>query len=298
VSEMPAYRVRRAPRTEFVTVRGLGHRVLRWGPPDDDPVVLLHGFLDTAETFQFVVDAFEHDWPLLAFDWRGFGDTAWAPGGYWFPDYFADLDALLDACVPGRNVRLVGHSMGGNVALWYAGIRPERVRAVVDLEGFGLPRTDPQEAPSRLQRWLDQQRDTPAYGEYDDVPSFARLLARRNPRLTPERAAFVAQAWTRPLPDGRIGLRADPAHKAINPYLYRRDEADACWRRIAAPVYLLLAEHSEYLPGLGRDGARETFASIIPSLEIEILPGAGHMLHHEQPREVAARVERFLSTHR
>src|SRR5580658_808948 len=116
--------------------------VTRWGPPPSEsvsPVVLLHGWLDCGETFQFLVDALERDWPLAALDWRGFGRSGWAGDGYWFPDYLADLDGLLALLSPSRPARLVGHSMGGNVASLYAGVRPERVRSVVNLEGFWLP---------------------------------------------------------------------------------------------------------------------------------------------------------------
>ena len=141
--------MRRLPRHETRTVRGLAHHVTRWGPESDDPVVLLHGWADTADTFQFLVDALEGDWPLVAFDWRGFGRSAWSGTDYWFPDYFADLDFLLDTLCPAGPARLVGHSMGGNIALLYAGIRPERVRSVVSLEGFGLPRSDAEDAPGR-----------------------------------------------------------------------------------------------------------------------------------------------------
>ena len=71
----------------------------RWGPAPSAmrrPVVLLHGCQDTGDTFQFLVDEFERDWPLAALDWRGFGRSDWAPDGYWFPEYLADLDALLE----------------------------------------------------------------------------------------------------------------------------------------------------------------------------------------------------------
>ncbi len=48
---------------------------------------------------------------MVAPDWRGFGDSEWVPGGYWFPDYFADLDGLLDALAPQSRARVIGHSM-------------------------------------------------------------------------------------------------------------------------------------------------------------------------------------------
>ena len=289
-----SYVARRVPREARVVVRGVGHRVLRFGPDSDDPVVLLHGWADTADTFQFLADALERDWPLLAFDWRGFGGSDWTPQGYWFPDYFADLDALLERCCPGAPARLVGHSMGGNTALISAGPRPARIRRVVSLEGFGLPRSQPDDAPGRYREWLQQLRQPPAFGDYQDVAELAQLLRRRNPRLGADVAGFVAAAWTRPAPGGGVRLRADPAHRLLNPYRYRRDEAEACWSRIEAAALLVLGGQSEFLPRLGADGGEEYFRRWIPGVRVEFLEDAGHMLHHERPAAVARLVEAFL----
>uniref|UniRef100_UPI002362DFF1 alpha/beta fold hydrolase n=3 Tax=Pseudomonadota TaxID=1224 RepID=UPI002362DFF1 len=79
------------------------------------PLVLLHGWMDVGASFQFVVDALAGDREVIALDWRGFGlSEASGAGCYWFPDYLADLDALLDAVSPSAPVDLLGHSMGGN----------------------------------------------------------------------------------------------------------------------------------------------------------------------------------------
>jgi len=288
------YVPRRVAERLRVRLRGLDHHVLRWGPASDDPIVLLHGFLDTAETWQFVVDQLPEDWPLLALDLRGFGRTDWAPGGYWFPDYYADLEALLQQFCAQPRARLVGHSMGGNIALAYAGIRPERVGRVVNLEGFGLVRSDPRQAPARLARWLDEAVEQPEFNSYAGFEEFARLLLRRNPRLTAERALFIARAWSREQPDGRVRISADPAHKRLNPYIYRRDELEACWREIRAPVLLVAGQSSDYRTRLGADGDYDRFSELIAGVAIAEIPGASHMLHHEQPEAVAAVIAAFL----
>jgi pimeloyl-ACP methyl ester carboxylesterase len=286
--------MRRLPRHETLTVRGLTHHVTRWGPQSDDPVVLLHGWADTTDTYQFLVDALEHDWPLVGFDWRGFGRSQWSGRDYWFPDYFADLDVLLDAFCPGGPARLVGHSMGGNIALLYAGIQPERVRRVISLEGFGLPRSDVDDTPGRYRQWLQQLRDPPPFGEFKSFDELAHLLLKRNPRLTADRAAFIARSWSAPTDAGTVRITADPAHKLLNPYRYRRDEAEACWRRIQAPALLVLAGKSEMLRLLGEEGTEAGFRAAIPGVDIEVLETAGHMLHHEQPEAVARVIEAFL----
>ncbi|MBS1200551.1 MAG: alpha/beta hydrolase [Proteobacteria bacterium] len=288
------YAPRRPPRHESVTVRGIEHHLTRWGPDSDDPVVLLHGWVDTADTFQFLVDAFERDWPLAAFDWRGFGRSGWQPDGYWFPDYFADLDQMLDLLCPHGPARLVGHSMGGNIAMLYAGIRPERVRRVASLEGFGLPRTGVEAAPGRFREWLHQLREPQSFGEFRSHDEFAHYLLRRNPRLTAERAAFIARSWAGATGTGAVRVQADPAHKRVNPYRYLREDAEACWRQVVAPALLVLATDSDYRARLGEDGEPERLRRAFPAICVEMLADAGHMMHHERPEAVARLLDDFL----
>ena len=140
-------------------IRGINYVVNTWGNADDPLLVYLHGWGDTGSTFQFVVDELRQRWFVVAPDWRGFGRSSVATGAattaYWFADYLADLDHLLKHYSPSKSVRLVGHSMGGNVAGLYAGAMPERVQSFVNIEGFGLPDSDPDAAPDRYRRWID-----------------------------------------------------------------------------------------------------------------------------------------------
>jgi pimeloyl-ACP methyl ester carboxylesterase len=292
------YRALRAPRREFLRVRGLDMHLTHWGPePTSDAplVLLLHGWQDTGETFQFMVDAFERDLPLTALDWRGFGRSEWPQEGYWFPDYLADLDALLLQVSAGARAQLVGHSMGGNIASLYAGLRPERVRCVVNLEGVGLPRTSPEQAPSRLRRWLDEVQLAPAVKEYDSFDQLAAIIAHRYPRICANKAAFVARAWGRQDADGRIRLMGDGRHRRVNPILYKREDAEACWREVKAPMLLILGAESSHVGNLGQDGTPAAFRAIMPHVNIENVAGAGHLLHIEKPDAVAPLIEAFLA---
>jgi pimeloyl-ACP methyl ester carboxylesterase len=290
------YRPRRVPRHSMLRLRGIDTHLTQWGPADRAPLVFLHGFLDTSDTFQFLVDAFAGDHPIIAPDWRGFGRSGRGPGSYWFPDYIADLDALLEVVAPGAPATLVGHSMGGNVAALYGGIRPERVARVANLEGYGLPDTRPEDAPGRYRRWLEELRREPGEARYASLEEFAALLQRRNPRLPPERARYIADSWTRARPDGGYALSADPAHRLVNPVLYRRAEAESCWRRCVAPVLLVRGGVSDAPARLGAASADEYYRSIYPNVTIATLPQAGHMLHHEQPEALARLVEPFLAS--
>lgn len=291
-----AYEPLRAPRFEEVTVRGLRHRVTWWGERTLTPVVLLHGFQDCGATWQFLADRLPASWSLAAPDWRGFGHSEPAPGGYWFPDYFADLEALLNVLSPDGPARVVGHSMGANIAQMYAGIRPERFAWLVNLEGFGLPRTGPEEAPSRYARWLDELRQPLREGRYRSTAQLAAFLSSRNARLGPDRAEFIARAWTRPVASGpgsqEVELLFDPRHRLINPVLYRREEAESCWARVRCPVLLLKGDADDGRSASARADAAG-LGSHIQHLEIVTVTGAGHMLHHEQPEAVARHIIAF-----
>lgn len=288
------YQPLRPPRHEIVILRGLRHHLTRWGPASDSPTLLLHGWMDTGDTFQFVVDELPAQRAFVALDWRGFGRSQWEANGYWFPNYLADLDALLDIVSPSRPAQIVGHSMGGNVACLYAGVRSEHVRRLVNIEGCGLPRTSAEKAPERYREWLDQLRSAPAFADYASHDQLAEFLSGRNPRLPPERAAFIARRWAQESAPDRVRISSDPRHKLVNPVLYRREEAEACWRRITAPVLLLLAASSELRPRLGADGSEECFRALIANLRIETLAECGHMMHHERPEAVARLLETFL----
>jgi pimeloyl-ACP methyl ester carboxylesterase len=284
--------VLRKPWREEVTVRGLRHRLTWWGERSASPVVLLHGWMDTGDTWQFLADRLPSDWSCVAPDWRGFGDTQWPADGYWFADYLADLEALLDVVCPEGPVRLVAHSMGGNVASMYAGIRPKRIRWLANLEGIGLRRSSPDEAPARYAEWLDQLREPPKMRRYATLEALVNFIVTRNPAMPRDRAEFIARAWTKRDGDGFV-LAFDPRHRIVSAMLFRREEAEACWRRIEAPVLLFLAQHSDIRPRIDPDGSDDYFHTLYRDLRIVHLPNVGHMMHLEDPDAVARHLVAF-----
>lgn len=282
--------------SEWIDVRGLRYHVRRWGEEPAPKLFLLHGWMDVSASFQFLVDALTCDWCVLAPDWRGFGESAWAPEHYLFADYLADLEALLDRYSPDEAANLIGHSLGGNVACIYAGVRPHRVRCVVSLEGFGIQRAQPVEAPERYARWLDQQTDPPRLADYASRERVAWRVKKNNPRLTDEKAAFLAEHWARRTAGGAFVLRADPRHKMKSPVLYRLEEAMACWRRVHAPVLWIEGGASPIRAWLGEDDAGFAVRMrAFRDLRHATVPGAGHMLHHDAPEAVAKLIEDFAS---
>ena len=277
------------------TIRNLRYHVRTWGDAGAPKIFLLHGWMDMSASFQFLVDSFERNWHVIAPDWRGFGLTEWARDGYWFPDYYADLDALLDVYQPAAPVNLVGHSMGGNVACTYAGIRPQRVARLISLEGFGLSRTPSDKAPTRYERWLDQLCEPPEFRPYESFEAVAKRLQKNNPRLTDDKARFLAQHWAKQVAPGKVALHSDPSHKIVNPVLSRIEESLACWRRVTAPV-LWIAGAASMAPGWHADNAAqltERKAAFRNFREVTI-EDCGHMMHHDQPEQLAGHIEASL----
>lgn len=297
------YLVRREARSRFLQVRGLRYHLLEWGgasliAPDRPPLVMVHGWMDVGASFQFMVDALPTERYAVALDWRGFGlSDASGADSYWFPDYLADLESVLDQTLPGQVVDLAGHSMGGNVAMIYAGVRPERIRRLVNLEGFGLPESKPHHAPKRYAAWLDELKAPQELRTYDSLDAVAGRLRKTNPLLSVQRAHWLAGHWSKRRDDGRYEILGDPAHKRTNPVLYQKPEVLECWKRITAPVMWVEGDQTDVSKWWGNRYPRSDFEerlSVLDRLERHVLSPAGHMLHHDQPEELARLLEVFL----
>ncbi|TAJ93480.1 MAG: alpha/beta hydrolase [Gammaproteobacteria bacterium] len=283
------------PRVLRIPIRSLEHAVYLWGADSAPAIFLLHGFADTAMSFQFLADRLADRWRVIAPDLQGFGATGWNPRGYWFPDYFADLDALLNEFSPDEPVRLAGHSMGGNIATHYAGILPERVALLVSLDSFGLRETNPEQAPERFAEWLRQWRTRPEFNVYDDENAYAGIIRERAPHITADRAVYLAPFWSKRTESGKWTSRIDPNHKMVNPILYRRAEARACWQRIRARTLLVLGGESKTWARYYREGGRDDFHPWFADLRETTIPGAGHMIHLDQPELLARTLDDFFS---
>lgn len=298
------YRIQKASRSEFLPIRKLSYHLRVWGEPQANtpPLVLVHGWMDVSASFQFVVDALRKDRWIIAPDWRGFGLTA-APqaDNYWFPDYLADLDAILDHYAPDQAVHLVGHSMGGHIATLYAGVRPERIARLINLEGFGMPAARAEQAPKRYAQWMNELKDL-AQGKlslktYDSVQAVAQRLTQNNPRLSSDKALWLAQHWAAPDNQGRWQILGDAAHKIINAQLFRLDEVLAIYQRISAPSLFVTASDDSLSTWWGEKYTLTQFLERIQAVaqhRVQEIPDSGHMLHHDQPALLAHILETFI----
>ncbi len=272
-------------RSTTYTLRGLSFAALEWGESVGIPTVLLHGFLDHSGSWSRVAPGLP-GW-IVALDLRGHGHSPWAGPGqtYHFPEYVADLDALVVAL--GGRVRLVGHSMGGTLASLYAGARPECVTRLVSVDGLGLADSGAH-ARDRMVQFLDGVRREGKSGVYPTLGAAAARLVQAWPGLDPAWSMELAARGSRAV-EGGVIWRYDPRHRLRGPSPYRQDQHQQFLTAIACPV---LSVHPERSPFAAADVAR--LEASIPDLRVVPLPGAGHMAQLDAPEALAALLRRFL----
>lgn len=267
-------------------LRDLAFAGLEWGEPAGVPTVLLHGFLDHSGSWEKVAERLP-GW-RIAIDHRGHGKSAHQGPGttYFFSEYVADLDALVDQL--GGRVRLVGHSMGGTLATMYAGARPDRVESMVSLDGLGMYHAGA-EFPDRLVAFLDGVRHPPTIRSYPSVAAAAEKLRASYPAIDSAWAMRLAERGTVPA-DGGVVWRYDARHKIRGSIPYRHDHHLPMLQRIRCPV---LSIHPEFSPFRTEDVA--TLEAAIPSLRVLTIPAVGHMLHLEAPMAIASAITAFFA---
>ena len=175
----------------------------------------------------------------------------------------------------------------------YAGVRPERVARLVNLEGFGAQGFPPGRCAGALRPLAGADPEATRLRDYADFDELADRLRSNNPRLTRARAVSGA-ALGEATENGRVELRSDPAHKLINPVLYRLEEAMACWRNYRAGAVDRGREFAERERAAHLCSDRDSRKACFSNLSAQTIADAGHMLHHDQPELLAAIIEAFL----
>ena len=276
------------PRVTEQMAGGLKHRVLEWGARRDDrpSIVMVHGYLDCAGSFSALASQLSgsYGFHCIAADVRGHGGTEWVgQGGYYhFFDYVADVDALVSEL--GGEVDLVGHSMGGTIACYFAGAIPSAVRRLVLIEGLGPP--DGSHAVlEQARKHLSHRRALPRHRAVEGVSGAAKRIRSFNPRISQREAERLA---ARLLADDHATWRWDPLHRARNPKPFTTAGFDPFLRAITAPVLLVDgAESPVDFPDLVRR------RSLITDTR-RVVMGGGHLLHHEDPQALAQVIGAFL----
>lgn len=280
--------------SDFIPIRGLRYHVRRWGADDAPTLLLVHGWMDVSATFAPVAQRLAARFRVLIPDWRGFGLTQWPQDGYWFADYVADLDALVDHYSPQAPLLLAGHSMGSTAVAHFAGLRPQRVSKLAILDGLALPNGDPGQIVKVYRRWLNAVKTGLSVPSYPSFEVLAARVSKRNPKLGAAHCLEIARAWGQLGDDGLVRLASDPRHLLNMPRSYQQAESDAIWACVEAETLFI-------------DGGASPFAHSLPAGEPErrrqlfrrhrrvVIEDAGHMLHFEAPAALADHLADFFS---
>ncbi|AKU90231.1 alpha/beta fold hydrolase [Vulgatibacter incomptus] len=278
-----------------VEANGLAHHVITWEPEGASPeatVLCGHGFLDVGYSFRQVAERLAaNGHRVVAFDWRGHGETQWvgAGGYYHFLDYVSDLADLVEILAAGR-LHLVGHSMGGTAAALFAGSFPERVEKLVLLEGLGPEEASPAPGPERAAKWVEAVRKIRAKPQRM-MSTLEEALTRmrvQNPELSDELGLELARHSTRAVAGGYV-WSFDPIHRTRGPYPFRTETFLEYLRAIRAPTLLVDGETGHR----ARDHQRRRDA--LPHAKLVELPRVGHMMHWFAPDAVAGAIHGFLT---
>jgi len=286
-----------APRHSFIDAQGLQIHCLEWGHSDGEPLILVHGYLDLADSWRAFVAALETGQPnlrVIAPDCRGHGDSGWigAGGYYHFPDYVFDLDCVVRAHSL-DSFTLIGHSMGGTISLLYAGTFPERVRKLVLIEGIGPVGMTFSDAPLKMEKWITElhERGRRHFREYTSLAAGASQLRQTNPRLSENTALEIARAAMKQNDRGKWIWKFDPLHRTTAPQPFYTAQALEFLRRLQCPVLLIDGEQSRQTR---RTDKQERYEAIANHQRVTI-NGAGHMVHQDNPDQLADVVRDFIS---
>ncbi|HUK41895.1 MAG TPA: alpha/beta hydrolase [Candidatus Acidoferrales bacterium] len=285
------------PRDKYIDARGLRLHYLEWGEPSGKPLILVHGFLDQAPSWNPFVAALQDliNQPLwiVAPDCRGHGDSGWvgAGGYYHFPDYVLDLDHVVQA-LKCQTVMLIGHSMGGTISFLYTGAFPQRVHKLVLIEGIGPPGMSFSDAPTRMEKWITEvnQRGRKHFRQYSSVEAGAEQLRQTNPRLDPQLALQLARSGMKRSVAGKWLWKFDPLHRTAAPQPFYTAQAIEFLRRIACPVLIVDGAESHQTRRQDRNERWEA----IKNRKQAVIENAGHMVHQDNPKALAEVIAQFL----
>ena len=279
------------PADRYYESQGLRLHYADWGNAKAPPLILVHGGLDHCRNWDAIAQALRPHFHVLAPDLRGHGDSEWARGSsYGISDHVYDL-ARLTRFAGLREAALIGHSLGGMIALAYAGTYPDRVSRLAVLDGAFLSGAQPLPIGKQMARWVDQldRISEHTHRSFKTVEEAAGRLSSRNKRLTAELALHLASHGVRQNADGTFQWKFDPHQRARAPYRLSRDDYVALWSEITGPTLLMWGSES-FLPDPEAAGLLAHFRNA----ELKKIAGAGHWLHHDRLDEVLAALRPFL----
>ena len=282
------------PISQFYYSHRLKLHFWDWGDNGKPNLILVHGGMDHARSWDRIAEAFLANYRVLAPDLRGHGDSNWAPGAmYSIPEYVLDLSALVD--IVGRfPVYLIGHSLGGAIVLQYAGIYPDRVKKLAAIEGFGPPpeRLTPRPAHERLKEWIETMRDYEKRlpRRYPSLEEASSRMREANSYLSDNTARHLTLFGSNWNADGTLMWKFDNYVRAFSPYGFNMEDAQEIWSQIRCPTLLFRG-----LDSWAADPEADGRIPAISSYRLISVPKAGHWLHHDQPAIFIEETRKFFT---
>lgn len=264
-----------------------------WGNEDAPTMLLVHGIQDHCRTWDELAAEFVDDFHVVAPDLRGHGDSQWLQGsGYHYLDYIYDLHQLIKhaSLAP---VVLVGHSMGGAIAAFFAGIYPELISKLILIEGIGLWKEMQPSVTThdRVRNWVETTHALSARlpRRYQTLDEAHQRMRRANPQLSDEQALHLTTHGAIQMEDGSYTWKYDNYTHHFSPESFNKTEMIELWQRIDSPVQMINAENG--LPHrIGQDDTQKHFSGS----EIALVENAGHWTYHDQHDAVAGHMRKFL----
>lgn len=271
-----------------VTPGGIHLHVCGWGAPSGRLTVILHGFLDQALAWARVAHALQRR--VEAPDHRGHGASSHVVEGgfYHFWDYVADLDAWLAG--QDQPVDLIGHSMGGSIAVLFAACRPEKVRRLVLVEGLGPPDASSQRV-AQAKTYLQHRRTPPRHPALSSPQIALERLTRHTPSIEPSMAQALAERVTRETPSGAWTWRWDARHRCRNPQAFDAAAFQDFLMAIQCPTLVVEGAKSKI-----QLEDRDVRLEGLKPQHVVVLEDAGHQVHHDSPAALARAISHFLDS--
>ncbi len=274
-----------------------------WGDPKAAPVVLAHGMFDHGRGFDLLAPYLAEHYRVVAIDARGHGDSDWCDSYTWEMDVLDVVNVLrwID-----RPAHLVGHSKGGGQVMDAASIAPDRVRQIVNMDGFGPPDDGFFQRPGgpdltalswveRCSLYLDRRRRAAARQSWRPYESLEELVARRgqqNPLLPELWLRYFVFHGARQDEDG-WRWKSDPQIAAGGFGPFKSEWIAPGWRRLRAPLLALIGSEPDTwgpLPESILAGRLEN----VKHLQRATVQGCGHFIHMQRPAAAARLMLEFL----
>ncbi len=267
---------------------------LDWGNAGAPPMLLVHGNRDHCHNWDWVAQALRDEYHIIAPDFRGHGDSAWVYGAaYSHSEYVYDLAQLIhqQELAP---VTIIAHSLGGSVALRYAGVYPENVEKMVVIEGTGGPPVEIEQRPvhERMREWIDHTRKASGRQpkRYDTLEDAYTRMHEANSHLREDQARHLTIHGSNQNEDGSYSWKFDNyTHSQPSSRLSANDMLEL-WQQVNCPALLMNARQG-FEHRIGQDETASHFKHLT-ALNID---QAGHWLHHDQFDQFIQELKQFLA---